>query len=200
MTPTFEDICELREEWEATLSPAVYRARIVALVETMSPGDSGRAELLECLASDRSEPVSERTVELVNAAIEDGGPTTVDPRGELVRVLYELGRDDEADALVQQLLRATSRDDVTVGLHTTLGEVLELLDRTRQAQRVYTIGLKDLDPEVDEPDLDESLCLAGRYRVRRAMALGIDAFDRCLEEASPDAAAAIRQRALESQA
>jgi len=200
MKPTFEEICELREEWEGTLSPAEYRQRMLAQVEAMAVGDPGRAELLECLASDAGEPVTERTVELAEAAIADGGPTTVDPRVELVRAFSLLGREDEADALVRELMRARSRNDVMVGLHTRLGEVLEMIDRPKDAQRAYTIGLKDFDPDLDEPDIDESLCLTGRYRVRRLLALGHDGFDRCLEQLSPRAASAIQERTTDGQA
>lgn len=194
MKPSFDQIRDLREQWEATLSATEYRQRMTAQVETMEVGDPGRAELLACLASDRSEEVSERSLELARAAFDDGGPTTIDARGEVVRALYLLGRDDEASLLVRHLLRTRSRDDVTVGLHATLGEVLEIIDRPKDAQRAYTVGLKYFDPELDDPDLDESLCLAGRYRVRRGLAVGRDEFDRCMEEISPDAAAAIRER------
>lgn len=194
MKPTFEDISDLRESWETTLSPADYRQRLLAQIETMAVGDPGRAELLQCLASDPSQPVSAETLDFAQAAIDDGGATTIDPRVERVRALKELGRDEEADALVRQLLRSPSRDDVMVGLHASLGEVLEMTSCFKDAQRAYTIGLKDFEPDLDEPDLNEDLCLAGRYRVRRLMGLGSDRFDRCLEEIAPRAAAAIRGR------
>jgi hypothetical protein len=193
--PTFEDICDLREEWEATLPHDEYRRRVLAQVDAMQVGEPGRAELLECLASDLDEPVTERTLELARAAVEDGGPTTIDARVEVVRALYALEREDEAGDLVRELMRARPRDDVTAGLHHSVGEALEMLARFRDAQRAYTVGLREFDPERDEPDFDEELCLAGRYRTRRALELGTDAFDRCFEEISPEGAAAIRDRA-----
>jgi hypothetical protein len=195
MSPTFDEIRDLREEWEETLPSEEYRRRLTAKVEEMAVGEAGRAELLECLASDVDEPVTERTLELARAAVEDGGPTTMDPRVAVVRTLYDLGRDDEATDLVRELIRSRSRDDVTVGLHATLGEVLEMADRLREGHRAYTVGLKEFDPAQDEPTLDEDMCLAGRYRVRRALDLGRDAYDRCFEELSPTAAEAINERA-----
>jgi len=194
VSATFEDIRDLREEWEATLSHEEYRRRLTAKVEEMEVGEPGRAELLECLASDPGEPVTERTLELARAAVEDGGPTTLDPRIAVVGALYDLGRDDEAADLVRELIRSQSSDSVTVGLHAVLGDLLEVKGRHREAHRAFTVGLKEFEPALDEPTLDEDLCLAGRYRTRRALSLGRDALDRCFEELSPDAAAAIRER------
>jgi hypothetical protein len=194
MPATFNEIRDLREEWDATLPPDEYRRRMTARIAEMEVGQPGRAELLECLASDDGEPVTERSLELARAAVEDGGPTTIDPRVAVVRALYGLGRNDEAADLVRELVRSRSRDDVIVGLHTALGEVLEIADQLRGAHRAYTVGLKEFDPARDDPTIDEDMCLAGRYRVRRALGLGRDAFDRCLEELAPTAAEAINER------
>jgi hypothetical protein len=195
MLATFDDIRDRREEWEATLPHDEYRQRMLTEVEQMAMGEPGRAELLECLSSDLAGEDAERSLELARAAVDDGGPTTVDARVAVVRALYAVGRGDEASVLVRKLLRARSRDDVTVGLHTTLGEVLEMEDQLSDAQRAYTVALREFDPEVDEPTLDEDMCLAGRYRVRRALGAGRDAYDRFLEEFAPTAAEAIRERA-----
>lgn len=194
MPAAFDEIRDLREEWEATLSPDEYRRQLLATLEEMEVGEVGRAELLECLASDFGED-HERALEFARAAVTDGGPTTIDARVALVRALYSLGRDDEAADLVRDLLRSPARDDVTAGLHATLGEVLEMTDRPHDAHRAYTVGLKEFDPDEDEPTVDEDMCLAGRYRVRRRLGLGADAFDRCFEELAPAGAAAIRERA-----
>jgi len=192
--PDFEDICNLREQWEATLSPEDYRERVTAQLAEMAVGDPGRAELLSCLSTQPDFPLTEESLALARAALEDGGPTTIDSRVEVLRALLELGRDDEAEQMIRALLRARSRDGVTVGLHPALGEVLEMAGRTRDAHRAYTVGLKEFDPELDEPTIDEDLCLAGRYRVRRELGLGFDLLDRCLEELAPRAAASIRER------
>lgn len=195
MSRSFEDVIDEREEWEATLPPAAYRDRIRTELAAMQVGDPGRAELLTCLSSSTL-AVTAESESLVREALADGGPTVIDSRVELLRVLLALGpgRDDEAAALTKELTRATARPDVVAGLHATLGEVLEMADRLKEAQRAYTVGLKHLDPAEDEPEIDEDLCLSGRYRVRRALGLGRDSYDALLEELSPQGAAAIRER------
>jgi hypothetical protein len=194
--PTIDDIRDLLEEWEATLPPDEFRERVRATIETMAVGDPGRAELLAHLGTELQPVATEHSLELVRAAVDDGGPTTIDARVELLRVLYWLDRQPEADKLARELLRAQPRDGVAVGLHASLGEVLELAERIREAHRAYTVGLKEFDPELDEPTMDEDVCLAGRYRVRRSLGMGTDALDRCLEELAPTAAASIRARTV----
>ncbi len=81
-----------------------------------------------------------------------------------------------------------------MGLQASIGDVLEASDRLKEAQRWYTIGLRDFDPEVDEPGFDQNLCLSGRYRVRRLLGLPADGFDRWFEDDAPEAAEAIRNR------
>ena len=194
MPETFQDIRHLREEWEATLPAEAYRQRLAEKIDELAVGAPGRAELLECLSSDLDETDPERSLSLARAAEADGGPTTIDARVAVVRALYRLGRDDEAGDLARQLLRSSSREDVTVGLHTALGEVLEMVPLPREAQRAYTVGLKGVDPEIDDDDdltMDDVLCLTGRYRVRRALGAGRDGYDRFFEQVSPSVADAL---------
>jgi hypothetical protein len=192
--PTFEDIRELVESWES-LSPPENRTRLLGQLDEMGPGDPGRAEILNILGTQTGLDPTEEWLDLTRAAQADGGPTTLDPRVNTLWVLVQLGRDEEADALTKELLRAPGRDDVLVGLHAYLGDILEDAGRLQAAHRAFTVGLRDFEPEEDEPTVDEDLCLVGRYRVRRELGLGSDTLDRWVEADQPEAAAAIRERA-----
>jgi hypothetical protein len=115
----FEDIRDLREEWEFTLDRDAYRAQIASYVEDLAVGDVGRAELLaglcECLLADEDAPQGEleRAIVLAHEAIADGGEVTSDPRVNLVDALDRLGREDEMVTLVRSCLR-----DRTLVTHT----------------------------------------------------------------------------------
>lgn len=199
----FDDIRDLREEWEVTLDANAYRERISAYVDTMASGDVGRAELLlalceRTLMDEPSTEDLERAAEHAREAFADGGPTTSDPRLELLRVLDRLGREDEVNGLIRECLRDRTPDHVEMDIHAELGEILELRGRLRDAHRAYTVGLKEFEPDLDEPDFEEDTCLAGRYRVRRELALGFDSLDRAFQNLSPDPAKAIRDRAANS--
>jgi hypothetical protein len=63
-----------------------------------------------------------------------------------------------------------------------VAESLEEAGLLQQAQRWFTMELRDLDPELDEPDVDERVALFGRARTRRALGQPMDAFDRLAEE------------------
>jgi hypothetical protein len=196
----FEDIRDLREEWEFTLDRDAYRSKIAAYVEGMAVGDVGRAELLMALSESLlmedapSNEDLERVIGYAHEAMADGGELTTDPRVEIVEALDRLGRADEMLALVRSCLRDRTPAHVHVDLHADLGEVLEMRGHLELAQRAFTIGVKDFEPDLDEPDFDEDMCLGGRYRVRRALGAGFDPLDRAFENFKPDAAAAIRER------
>jgi len=96
--------------------------------------------------------------------------------------------------LVRSCLRDRTPRYVHGDLHADLGEVLEMRGHLQLAQRAFTVGLKDFDPALDEPDFDEDMCLGGRYRVRRALDAGFDPLDRAFENLKPEAASAIRDR------
>ncbi|KAA1419172.1 hypothetical protein F0U44_12025 [Nocardioides humilatus] len=195
----FEDYRDLFEEWEFTLSREDLRAAMTERLATMKAGEVGRAELLgrlteSLMANDAHPDDLDRAAALARDAIADGGPSTFDPRTDLLRVLFRQGKDEEAMALAKECLRATTPDHVEAGLHTTLGEIMELRGDYKFAHRVYTVGLKYFDPSIDEPDFDEDACLSGRYRARRRLELGRDSLDVAFEADNPDAAQAIKDR------
>lgn len=198
MAKTWDEISEARQHWEETLPPGEYRQRLVDAVAGMAVGELGRAEYLTWLASDEEDADPAECLAFAEQAEADGGPTTIDPRATILHNLIRLGRTDEADQLFRALLRAPSRDDVTVDLRPALGEVMEKAGRLRDAHRAYTVGLKDLDPELDSPEddsMDDIFCLLGRYKTRRMLGLGTDHFDQYAERAYPDAARSAAQGA-----
>ena len=199
MPGTWDDLHQLREEWRATLPRDEYRQRVVAKVDEMTPGDFGRAEFLVWLATDFDDYDAEQSLEFAEQAVTDGGPTMVDPRVAVLHALIRLERAEEVDELFHHLLRSSTRDGVTVGLLPALGEVLEQASRLRDAQRAYTVGLREFDPELASPagdTMDDVFCLGGRFRVRRVMGLGEDRYDGYFERAYPDAARGMREHSV----
>lgn len=199
MTYSFDDVCDFLEEWEQSPSAAEYHQRIEDLLTEMGPGQDGRAELLGRSGSHRIDAFRIE-IDLVEAekrlraALEDGGPTVIDPRTNLVEELRLTGRREEYEALVRECIRAPSTLSVA-GTCATLGEKLELADDLDLAHRAYTVGLKYFDPDEDVPeDVDEDTCLSGRYRVRRTRGNGMDAYDRAFEDLFPEPAGAIKDR------
>jgi len=143
---------------------------------TMTLGVSGRAELLamqaEFLAED-GQLAEARTA--FAAALADGGWTTLHPKIGLLELALKLQDDAEADALLAELLQLYRDEQLIPDACVEVGEALEEAGRLKQAHRWFTMPLRELDPdELEDGDL---LLLAGRYRVRRALGLPMDAFD-----------------------
>lgn len=190
MKPTFEEIRELRQHWEATLSAGEYRLRMESQIDALAVGDPGRAELLSTLSEEHAahpegpEDLA-RAETYARAAIGDGGPTTIDPRVDLLRALgRQDGREEEVTELVRDSLRDHRGGRHAVGLLPSMGETLEELGRLREALRAYTVGLREFELG-DEPDFDQMMCLTGRYRVRRALDRGRDKLDKAGERLIP---------------
>ncbi|MGZ6734645.1 MAG: hypothetical protein ACXVDH_08365 [Nocardioides sp.] len=143
---------------------------------TMAPGVSGRAELLTLQAqflAQAGQLEESRTV--FAAALEDGGWTTLHPKIGLLEIALTLGEEASADELLADLLQLYREEQLMPDACVEVGEALEEAGRLKQAHRWFTMPLREIDPE--ELEDGDFLLLAGRYRVRRALGLPMDAFD-----------------------
>jgi tetratricopeptide (TPR) repeat protein len=150
------------------------------LLADLAPGQEGRAEVLTCLADDlKWDGDLDQGVELYQQAIDDGGRTVLSPHAGLLDIALERGEDDRADELLAVLLDRSRADALVVGDYEWIGEALEAAGRLRAALRWFTIPLRDIQP--GDIDLMPEVCLHGRWRVRRALDLPIDAYDESYE-------------------
>lgn len=176
------DVMELEDfddELESICTTGTPAERIVVLrrrLEDFEPGETGRAEFLASLAGELNLVEDyEGAREASLAAIDDGGPTELDPRCGLLANELDAGEDDRADLLLAELLvrvRAGSLGSVEC---EWIAGSLEQAGRLRQALRWFTIPLLDVHPD-DIEDVDMPT-LHGRYRVRRELNLPLDNYD-----------------------
>lgn len=171
-----EDFDDELESIELSGTPRERIDILRARIEDFQPGEIGRATFLTSLAGQLNlieDYVGARETGL--AAIEDGGPTDLDPRCGLLMNELHAGEDARADEFLAELL-----DRFRAGL---VGDVecewiagsLEEADRPRQALRWFTISLAEIHPD-DIEDI-HLRALNGRYRVRRQLGLPLDAYD-----------------------
>lgn len=142
----------------------------------LAPGGEGWAETLMCLAEERKLAGRlDDARDLYRQAFDDGGRTVLDAQAGLLDVALAAGDDARADELLGLLLTRSRNDELVVGDYEWIGEQLEAAGRLRQALRWFTIPVRDLQPGATE--LMPITCLDGRFRVRRALDLPLDAYD-----------------------
>jgi tetratricopeptide (TPR) repeat protein len=150
------------------------------LLDGYSPGDEGRAEVLANLADDlTADGQLDEAEVLYQQAIADGGRTVLNPHIGLLSVALERVDEPRADELLAVLLAKSRADQLVVGDYEWIGETLEEAGRLRAALRWFTIPLRDIQP--GDIDLMPVLALEGRWRVRRALDLPVDAYDEARE-------------------
>lgn len=150
--------------------------RYEQLLATFSPGQEGRAEVLMCRADDLADGDRLDEAEVsYQAAVDDGGRTVLDPHVGLLVVA--LVRQDVAriEDLLSTLITMSRADRLVLGDYEWIAESLEDAGHLRTALRWFTIPLRDIQP--GDLDLMPPLCLDGRFRVRRALDLPVDAYD-----------------------
>jgi hypothetical protein len=144
-------------------------------------------------------------------ALEDGGPSFVDPRAPLARALFRMDRTGDAEALIGQLAAEPPREprmcDMLAELLAERSDMIGALAWAgagvelclgRSPGPVATAG----DADTDEPEPAEAmpallpgdrnelrLLLSLRFRIRNDLGLPEDAYDRLLDKLSsgPDA-------------
>jgi thioredoxin-like negative regulator of GroEL len=119
----------------------------------------------------------QRAAEEFTAAIEDGGPTSADPRVHLARALFDLDRDTEAQQLLAKL--TAERETVTPRTCDLLAELMTDRGDLRSALDWATIGVERCLQRSDDAELQ--LLLRLRYRIRVDLGLDEDDYDRMLD-------------------
>jgi Tetratricopeptide repeat len=115
------------------------------------------------------------------AAIADAGPTFDDPRVPLARAMFELGRPDEAEALLRELTEAGGRS-----LPRTCDLVAELLVEQGNLNGAHDWATAGVDAYLhgDEQDQQDELqlLLRLRYRIRVDLGQPEDDYDKMLDK------------------
>ena len=178
------ELQDYHEEIESICLTGSPAERVVILrkrIEDFEHGEHGRAEFLTSLAGELNLVEDfDGAREASLAAIEDGGPTDLDPRCGLLMNELDAGDDERADTLLAELLvrvRAGSLGSVEC---EWIAGSLEQAGRLRQSLRWFTIPLLDVHPD-DIEDVDMP-ALHGRYRVRRELGLPLDNYDLARDE------------------
>ncbi len=120
----------------------------------------------------------QRAAEEFTAAIEDGGPTSADPRVHLARALFTLGRDTEAQQLLARL--TAEREKVTPRTCDLLAELMTDQGDLPAALDWATAGVELCLQRGDDAELQ--LLLRLRYRIRVDLGLDEDDYDKMLDD------------------
>jgi hypothetical protein len=147
-------------------------------------------------------------------ALEDGGPSFVDPRAPLARALFMMGRTEDAEALISQLAAEPPREPrlcdlvaellmersdmigalawVDAGIELCLGgspgPVASAGDADSGGPKEAPAGVIPALPPGDRAEL--RLLLSLRFRIRNDIGLPDDAYDRLLDDLSSGPGAA----------
>ncbi len=139
-------------------------------------GELGRAEVMTCLADDlETQGQLDEARAMYDEALADGGRTVFDPHIGLLSVEIEAGNTARVDELLARLLTRSRADQLGISEHEWIAETLEEAGRLRESLRWFTIPLRDIQP--GDVTMMPIACLNGRWRVRRALDLPIDAYD-----------------------
>jgi hypothetical protein len=175
-----EDFDEIEFQAARTGNHVRAAVRMAELAQGAEPGL--RAEFhLRAGEQWMSADEPQRAADEFSAAIEDGGVTFADPRVHLARALLDLGRAEEANALLSALTAdrdaATPRTcDLLAELFTEEADLPGALDwATTGVERCIELG----------DDAELQLLLRLRYRIRVDLGLDEDDYDHMLDKSHP---------------
>ena len=150
------------------------------LLTSLAADEEGRAEVLANLGDDlTADGRLDEAEATYQQAVDDGGRTVLNPHIGLLTVALARGDDDRVDDLLALLLTRSRGDGLVVGDYEWIGDALEEAGRLRAALRWFTIPLRDIQP--GDIDMMPVGALDGRWRVRRALDLPVDAYDEARE-------------------
>lgn len=173
---TEDDLDDLEFETLRTGDHAAAARRFVELAGTVSGGVSRANLLLRAGEQWQHAGEPERAAEAYSSAIEDGGDAYGDPRIYLAGALLELGRADEAQALIEQV-RADGPKDPEV--YRAVAELLYEYGDLAGAHDWATDGA-DLARSADDESLEGLLRI--RYRCRLDLGRPEDEYDALLDD------------------
>lgn len=146
------------------------------LLRTFEPGQEGRAEVLMCRADELLDAGRlDEAERAYREAVHDGGRTVLHPLAGLLVISLHRDDDPAVDDLLAELIALSRSDRLVLGDYEWIAESLEDAGRLKAALRWFTIPLRDIQP--GDLELMPPLCLDGRWRVRRALDLPVDAYD-----------------------
>ena len=193
---TEDDLDDMEFDTLRTGDHVAAARRLSELAGSVSGGVSRAKVLLRAGEQWQHAGDHEKAAELYRAAIEDGGEVYGDPRAYLADALFELGRTDEARALIEQIRADAPRDpevhrcvsellyahgDLS-GAHewATAGADVVLSIRDRGEDTAQAAPEREADALSAEDSLEALLRL--RYRARVDLGQPEDEYDAMLDD------------------
>lgn len=185
MEELLDEILDEVEALQSQLPREVLAPLFEERAHGIAPGAPGRAAWLTH-AGERWELDGDllRAKACYEEAVRDGGEAFIDPRAEMLNVLFDLGETSRVDQLLAELWRDLKAGWEGRYVHELVGEALEIHGRLDDALRWFTVGLTR--SQRDDPENVDVGCLNGRYRVRRTLGLPEDRYDLMAEERRRD--------------
>lgn len=172
----WDELCDALDEIDAEPQREQRLSEYRRMLASFSPGQEGRAETLSRIADElAADEQLEAARSTYQEVVDDGGRTILSPLAGLLDVALQQEEETRVDELLTLLLTRSRADELVVGDYEWIAEALEDAGRLRQALRWFTIPLRDIQP--GDLDLMPVIALEGRWRVRRALGLPIDAYD-----------------------
>jgi predicted Zn-dependent protease len=119
-------------------------------------------------------------------AMEEGGPLFVEPRVPLARALFQLGKDDEAQAIISDLKADGPTDpricDMVAEVLVERSDLVSALEWATAGVRLCLAQGGEAQPGVAADKSELRLLLSLRYRIRNDLGLPEDDYDQLLDE------------------